>query len=482
MSYVITQNCCNDASCVVVCPVGCIHPTPDEPGFGTAEMLYIDAATCIDCGACADACPVNAILPDTELTPVDQWYVDTNAAYYQQHPMTPGWQRQAPAPVSRIGADGLLVAIVGSGAAGLYAAKALLRHPGVHVDMYERLSAPHGLIRYGVAPDHHATKSVIDQFQFPKGQQRRFRLHLGVEVGADISHDELLREHHGVIYANGSISERRLDIPGEDLPGVHGALSFVGWYNDHPEHSALAPDLSARRAVVIGNGNVALDLARILCTDPAALTGTGIAAHALRALRGSSIDEVVICGRRGPEHAAFTTPELYGLAGVPGVDVVVDPADVADVPAGRAVALLRELAGRPPTPGNKRIVLRFNAVPEAIEGADCVRGVRLGNGEMLEAGIVLRATGFRGAPLAGLPFDTVTGRVPTENARVLDSPGVYAAGWIRRGPTGGVGTNRTCAEEAVAALLADYHAGSLTGPAVTPRRRLPLWPIRSRGA
>jgi ferredoxin--NADP+ reductase len=497
MSYVITQNCCNDASCVVACPVGCIHPTPDEPDFGTSEMLYIDAATCIDCGACADACPVEAIMPDTALGVADEWYVDTNAAYYQQHPLDPSWGRNVPAPVARIGADGLRVAIVGSGAAGFYAAKALLRHPGVQVDMYERLAEPHGLIRYGVAPDHGSTKSVIDQFEWARGQQRRFRLHLGVEVGSDIGHDELLRDHHGVVYAHGSTDERRLDIPGEDLPGVHGALSFVGWYNNHPEYVDLAPDLSGRRAVVIGNGNVALDLARILSTDPDDLAGTDIAEHALVALRRSMIDEVVVLGRRGPQDAAFTAPELYGLSCVPGVDVIVDPADIAaveaagDPVAARKTDLLRDLAHRPATPGNKRIILRFNAVPEQIVGEGVATGVRVRAGErseLIATTLVLRAAGFRGTELPGLPFDQDTHRVPTVHARVTDprtgAPlrGVYAAGWIRRGPTGGIGTNRTCAEDAVSALLADYDAGLLTGPPPVTRRRLPLWPVRSRGA
>lgn len=497
MSYVITQNCCNDASCVVVCPVGCIHPTPDEPDFGTADMLYIDAATCIDCGACADACPVDAIVPDATLTAADEWYLDTNAAYYQQNPLVPSWGRTIPAPIARIGADGLRVAIVGSGAAGFYAAKALLRHPGVEVDMYERLAEPHGLIRYGVAPDHGATKSVIDQFEWSRGQQRRFQLHLGVQIGTDLSHDDLLRDHHGVIYAHGSTAERHLDIPGEDLPGVHGALSFVGWYNNHPEHARLTPDLSGRRAVVIGNGNVALDLARILGSDPDDLAGTDIADHALIALRRSSIDEVVILGRRGPQNAAFTAPELHGLACVPGVDVIVDPVDMAGVEtsgdpvAARKCDLLRNLAHRAQTPGNKRIILRFNAVPEEILGDSAATGVRLRVGERSEViatTLVLRAAGFRGTELPGLPFDHDTHRVPTVDARVTDPrtgaplPGVYAAGWIRRGPSGGIGTNRTCADDAVAALLADYDAGLLTGPPVVPSRKLPLWPIRSRGA
>ncbi|WP_233213627.1 FAD-dependent oxidoreductase [Mycobacterium hubeiense] len=475
----ITQNCCNDASCVVVCPVGCIHPTPDEPGFGTAEMLYIDPDTCIDCGACADACPVDAILPDNKLNADDQWYRDTSAAYYQDNPQPPAWQPRTPPSVVRVSADGLRVAVVGSGAAGYYAAKELLRHPGVHVDMYERLAVPHGLIRYGVAPDHPATKSVASQFRWTPGQQKRFQLHLGVEVGAHVSHDDLLRDHHAVIYAHGAGGERRLGIPGEDLPGVVGAMSFVGWYNGHPDHVGLAPDLSGRRAVVIGNGNVALDLARILSADPDALADTDIAKPALDALRRSGIDEVVIVGRRGPEHAAFTTPELYALTRIPGLDVIVDPAEVPSG-EGRKLDLLRDLAAKAPTPGNKRIVLRFNLSPAEIVGADVVTGIRLSNGELLETGLILRSIGFRGSAIDGVPFDPDTATIPTVDGRVV--PGVYATGWIKRGSTGGIGTNRTCAEKTVASLLADYEAGRLTAPVRAVNRRLRLWPVRSRGA
>ncbi|GAB5896106.1 FAD-dependent oxidoreductase [Mycolicibacterium mageritense] len=481
MAYVITQNCCSDASCVVVCPVGCIHPTPDEPGFGTAELLHIDPQTCVDCGACADACPVDAILPGDKLSVDDEWYAGFNAGYYQDNPTAPEWYRRTPPQVARVSTDGLRVAIVGSGAAGFYAATALLRHPGVRVDMYEKLSAPYGLIRYGVAPDHPHTKAVTDQFRWPPGQQKRFTLHLGVEIGQDITHDELLRDHHAVIYAYGAAGERHLGIAGENLPGVVGALSFVGWYNGHPDHAALAPDLSGQRAVVIGTGNVALDLARILTADPDALAGTDIAAAALASLRRSRIEEVVVLGRRGAEHAAFTTPELYALSRAAGVDVIVDP---DDVPAGtgRKLDLLREIAARPATAGNKRIVLRFNTSPVEILGDHAVTGVRCSDGRIVQTGLVLRSIGFRGHAIAGVPFDDDTGTIPAVGGRVAD--GVYATGWIKRGPTGGIGTNRTCAEETVTTLLADYEAGRLTAPQ-RPRavnRRLRLWPVGSRGA
>lgn len=379
MTYVITQNCCNDASCVAACPVGCIHPTPDEPGFGTAELLHIDPATCIDCGACADACPVDAIRPDTALTPATRPYLQINAAYYQDRPTSPTFQRRQPFRLVTSRSQPLRVAVVGSGAAGYYCAKELLVEPGVEIDMYERLPEPFGLIRFGVAPDHAATRAVVNQFRWSAEKQRRFRLHLDTEVGVDISHDQLLADHHAVIYAYGAFNNRRLGIPGEDLPGSMSAGEFVGWYNGHPDHRALEPDLSSGRVVVIGNGNVALDVARILVSDPDELACTDTAQYAVEALRASQVDEVIILGRRGREDASFTAPELLGLQQVPGVN---------------------------------RITFRFHAPPAEIIGDERVRGVRIAGGEVIEAGLVIRAIGFEGRPMPGVPFDPVKHTIP----------------------------------------------------------------------
>jgi len=490
MTYVITQNCCNDASCVAACPVGCIHPTPEEPGFATADMLYIDPATCIDCGACADACPVDAIRPDTALTPDTELYLDLNAAYYRTHTPTPQFTR-IPRPVPLVTSETpLRVAIVGSGPAGFYSAKELLHHPGVQVDMFERLPVPYGLVRHGVAPDHPATKSVVDQFTFSPDKQRRLRMHLGVHLGVHIDHLDLLAQHHAVIYACGAEQPRRLEVPGALLPGVVYANALAGWYNDHPEHRSLTPNLDTRRAVVIGNGNVALDIARILTTEPGAGTANTMPGYARDALRHSKIDEVVILGRRGPQHASFTVPELLALTRLPGVDLIIDPADLsedlfeeppADSGARAKLELLATAAQMTPTPGNKRIVLQFNTTPTQVRGTHAVTAVaarRCGDSDehvVVDTGLVVPAIGYEGRPIAGVGFDPATGTIPNRGGRVLGDDGravtgVYTAGWIKRGPTGVIGTNRSCAKETVSHLLDDHRAGLLAEPVANSRK------------
>ncbi|CAM3890259.1 FAD-dependent oxidoreductase [Smaragdicoccus niigatensis] len=450
MAYVITQNCCNDAACVAACPVGCIHPTPDEPGFATAEMLYIDPKTCIDCGACADACPVDAIFPEKSLKPEHAAYTELNSEYYAGRTFSPTFPTKA---VERLvtSDNALTVAIVGSGPAGMYTAKELLRHPGIRVEMFERLNLPHGLIRYGVAPDHPATKSVVRQFRWSPEKERRFRLNVNTEVGKDVSHDELVDRFNAVIYAHGAFGSRRLDIPGAELENSIGAGEFVGWYNDHPDYRAAPISLSGKRAVIIGNGNVALDMARILLTYP---------------LGDSTISEVEIVARRGPENAAFTTPELLALTHIPGLDVIVDPADLTGSPGDRKMQLLRTIAETVPTPGSRRIILRFNATPTEILGGGHVEGVRTSAG-ILDANLVIHAVGFHGRAIPGVPFDNERHVIPNIAGRVVDPltgeplPAVYTVGWIKRGPSGVIGTNRTCAQETVGSLLADQRAGAL---------------------
>lgn len=500
MTYAITQTCCSDAACVTVCPVNCIHPTPEERAFGSTEILHVDPETCIDCGACADACPVDAVFPVDSLFGAQKEYAAINAAYFtdrEPEPAVtgpnlhswgePSFDRSLPSDFPPI-----RVAVVGTGPAGMYAAEDLLLHTNAEVTLVDRLPVAGGLIRYGVAPDHPATKKAGEAFARFHSHPR-VRMHLGIEVGRDVMAQELAAHHDAVIYAVGASSDRRLGIPGEDLPGSSSAGSFVSWYNAHPEVAPESVYLTAERVVVVGNGNVALDVARILVTDPDELAGTDIADHALAALRGSKVREAVLLGRRGPEDAACTASELLALKHLPGVGLVVDDHDprtgaaIDGAAPGDRAALLRDVErravdwSRPPAPG-RRIVFRFHSAPVEVLGDDAVTGLRVtaGPGDQdIPAGLLLRAVGYRGVAVPGLPFDQASGTVPHEGGRVSGMTGTYVVGWIKRGPSGGIGANRACAAETVGTLLADAVAGALTAPAHPSRafRRL----ARSRG-
>ncbi len=370
----------------------------------------------------------------------------------------------------------LRVAVVGSGPAGFYAAGALLAAElPVEVDMIERLPTPWGLVRLGVAPDHPKIKSVSRAFERIAAQPG-FRFLGNVEVGRDIAHEELLAHYDAVVYAVGAQSDRRMGIPGEDLPGSWAATEFVAWYNGHPDFQDLSFDLSGERAVVIGNGNVAVDVARMLALTPAELAPTDTTDAAVDAFNGAGIREIVMVGRRGPAQAAFTTPELIELGELEGADVIVDPvelegAEPTDTNSERNLEVLREYASRAPRGKPKRLVLRFLASPVAILGEDRVEGIELvrnrlepdatgalravatGETERLECGIVFRSVGYRGVELPGVPFDDSRGTIANERGRV--APGVYAAGWIKRGPSGVIGTNKKDATETVELLLED---------------------------
>jgi len=500
MTYVITQNCCSDATCVTVCPVNCIHPTPQERAFGSTEMLYVDPKSCIDCGACADACPVDAVFPADALPPAQRDHAAINASYFAgDEPASgdtgPNFHRWGAPEFERSLPSGfapIRVAVVGTGPAGMYAAEDLLLHTNAEVTLVDRLPVAGGLVRYGVAPDHPATKKAGDAFaRFHT--HPRVRMCLGVEIGRDVTARELAAHHDAVVYATGAPSARRLGVPGEELPGSASAASFVSWYNAHPEAAPAPVGLDAERVVVAGTGNVALDVARILLTDPSALEGTDIADHALAALRASSVREVVLLGRRGPGDAAYSASELLALTRLPGVEVVVDDHDprtgaVVDAAAeGSKAALLRDVArekvdwSRTPPPG-RRIVLRFQSEPVDVLGDDQVRATRVTgtSGDVeIPAGMLLRAVGYRGVPVAGLPFDEETGAVPHERGRVHGLPGTYVVGWIKRGPSGGIGANRVCAAETVGTLLADAVAGALPPPEGTSRAFHRL--VRRRG-
>jgi ferredoxin--NADP+ reductase len=380
------------------------------------------------------------------------------------------------------------VAIVGSGPSGFFAAASLLKADGaadgaqVAVDMLEMLPTPWGLVRSGVAPDHPKIKSVSQQFE-KIAADPRFRFFGNIRIGADVTAAELAERYDAVIYAVGAQSDRALNIPGEDLPGSEAAVDFVGWYNAHPHFEHMAPNLSGSRAVVVGNGNVAIDVARMLVTDPGVLALTDIADHALESLRTSGVEEVLVIGRRGPLQSAFTTLELRELGDLEGVDVVVDPADLEgisdeDVAAAGKIArnnikVLREYASRTPRPGHRRIVLRFFTSPIEIKGDGKVESIVLGRNELvtdsggrmvakdtgvreeLPAQLVVRSVGYRGVPIEGLAFDEKTGTIPNTNGRVEGSRNEYVAGWIKRGPSGVIGTNKKCSQDTVDTVLGD---------------------------
>ncbi|PXX03373.1 FAD-dependent oxidoreductase [Mycolicibacterium moriokaense] len=470
MAYVITQNCCKDASCVPVCPVDCIRPVGDSD---STQMLYIDPETCIDCGACLDECPVDAIVYDEDLPPEQERFKAINADYFVEHPLEPdaeqSWSRHSPVP-----AGSLRVAIVGAGPAGCYAAAELIDVDGVEVSVFERLPTPFGLIRAGVAPDHQRTKGIVRIFENIFANDR-MRSYLNVEVGKDITHDELLAHHHAVIYAVGANHGRALGIPGEQLPGVHPAAELVGWYNGHPDRADNAVDLSSRRAVIIGNGNVALDVSRMLLTGPDALAATDIADHALVALADGGIEEVVIVARRGIRNAAFSVGEFLALGNLPGVDVVVESDDVtgeADVDFDSALKLeiAREYANRPTRSGHKRIIFRFGVTPVEVVGDSHAEGLRVrladGGTEDIDSRLIVSAIGYSAPAVPGLPHDPSRGLVPNDQGRVTLSDnatvqGAYVTGWVKRGPRGVIGTNRACAAQTVAQLFADYDEGAL---------------------
>ena len=385
------------------------------------------------------------------------------------------------------------IAIVGAGPAGAFAAAAVLRQVGnAEIDLFERLPTPWGLLRGGVAPDHQEIKRLQDTFD--RQTLRRGCRFLGnVEVGRDVTHEELARHYTAVVYATGAQTDKSLGIPGEDLPGSWAATEFVAWYNGHPDFRDLEFDLTHERAVVIGNGNVAADVTRLLTRSPDELARTDVADHALEALRRSAIREVVVLGRRGPAQAAFTSAELRELGHMEGVDLRVDPAEVELDPlsaewleeqgtftARKNVQLLREFAQRPPRiDAPRRIALRFLASPAEITPEAVVvrrneivkddRGLLRARAtdapaETIEAGLVLRSVGYQAVPLPGVPFDERAFVLPNESGRVLDAPGVYTVGWIKRGPTGILGTNKRDAEETIACLAEDLRGGVLREP------------------
>jgi ferredoxin--NADP+ reductase len=401
----------------------------------------------------------------------------------------------------------LRVAVIGSGPSGFYAAEHLQEQEQlvIQVDMYDRLPTPFGLVRGGVAPDHQKIKSVTRVYDRIAGHPE-FRFYGNVEMGRDLTHADLTAYYHAIIYAVGARTDRRMGIPREHLPGSHSATEFVGWYNAHPDFRHLGFDLSSEQAAVVGNGNVAMDLARILASPAELLAGTDIAEHALEQLAASRIREIHVLGRRGPAQAAFTNKELKELGELPDVDVVVDPADLELGPElesylaaapnrtrDRNLEILREYAAREPAGAPRRIVLHFLVSPLEIIGSERVEALVVVHNELYESedgsmrpqptgrrttlpvGLVFRAIGYQGVPLPGIPFDAMAGVIPNQAGRIMDPrtgepvTGEYVVGWIKRGPRGIIGTNKPDSQETVRMLLEDLAAGHLDKEEVPSR-------------
>jgi len=395
----------------------------------------------------------------------------------------------------------LRAAVVGAGPAGFYAADQLLA-AGFEVDLIDLLPTPFGLVRSGVAPDHPKIKSVTRVYE-KTAARPGFRFFGGVELGSDIARADLLERYHAVVYAVGTADDNRLGIPGEDRPGSYAATRFVAWYNGHPHACDEEFDLSARRAVVIGNGNVAVDVARMLVLEPDELALTDTADHAIDVLSASGVEEVILLGRRGPAQAAFTNPELRELGELTRADIHVDPGELeldehserwleeeADATAKRNVELLREFSKRPPSGKTHRVLLRFLRSPVEVlgEGEDGpVTGLRVVRNRLqpdaqgrlravatdltedIECGLVLRSIGYRGQPVDEVPFDDRRGLIRNVGGRVCDEDershrGEYVVGWIKRGPTGVIGTNKKDAADTVSKIVEDAEAGHLNEP------------------
>ena len=397
----------------------------------------------------------------------------------------------------------LRVAIVGSGPAGFYTVSNFLKHSDVHVeiDMFDRLPTPFGLVRGGVAPDHQKDKSVTRAYD-KSAQQPNFRFYGNVEFGKHITLDDLKQHYHQVMFTVGAQVDNNLGIPGEELAGSHSATEFVAWYNGHPDFADRKFDLDAEGVAIVGVGNVAVDVARILCKTERELLETDMATHAIDALRNSKVKNITMLGRRGPAQAAFTPPEIKELGELEGADVTVpadegilDEATRGEVEAAgdknviKNVETVEELAGRQLTGKPKHLSIRFLVSPTEIIGDENghVKAIRIVKNELftdedgrvrpratdaeevIPVGLVFRSVGYRGVPLPNVPFNEQRGTIPNELGRVTDVDGaivegLYVAGWIKRGPSGVIGTNKTDAQETVACMVEDMQAGKMFSP------------------
>lgn len=408
------------------------------------------------------------------------------------------------------------IAIIGAGPAGFYAADYLLKNGDVEVDMYDRLPTPHGLVRAGVAPDHAKIKNVTAKFE-KTASLDGFRFFGNVDIGADITVEELQQHYHQILFTTGAQVDRRLGLPGEDLPRSYSATEFVAWYNGHPDYCDHEFDLSHESVVIIGVGNVAVDVARILCRTTEELRTTDIADYAIDALDKSKVTEVHMLGRRGPAQAAFTNPEVKELGELCDADLVINPRDMqlddatnafleenSDRLTLKKLEILNTAASEAPSGKRKRLFIHFLTSPTAFTGDESgvtavetvrnelytddrgrIRPRSTSETEVLPAGVVFRSVGYRGVSIPGVPFRDDWGTMPHEAGRVLDAPdgspvvGLYAAGWIKRGPSGVIGTNKADAVETAKSMLEDAASGRVL-EVINPDRQATFDYVNSR--
>lgn len=484
MSYVVTGACIGDkhTSCVDVCPVNAFREGE--------KMLFIDPDECISCNACLTECPSLAIFPEASVPKDQTQYIEINAVESKKHPkITERISKQTEQAKNSALSDKRF-AVVGSGPSGFFTSEALLKqYPGASIDLIEKLPVPFGLVRFGVAPDHPKIKSVSQNFTQLMKDHSTIKFFGNVEVGKDLDRDYLLNHYDAVIYTTGGSTSKTLNIPGNQLNGVYGSAEFVGWYNGHPDQTQLAPNLKTSVMSIIGMGNVALDIARIVSLPHQELRSTDVATHALDAFLLSDINEVNIIARKGPIQAAFTPKELQQLIDHPFINVAVDVNDLVfddameaslalpeNAEAKENIQLLRSIS-KSKTMGNKTIRFVFNCSPEEIIGTDGnvthlklgVNKVSLDNADKLlvqatgeyvsiETGIVVTATGYKGSAIPGLEFSDSNGVIANENGQAKLENGdladkEFVAGWIKRGASGVIGTNKACAVSTVNQLV-----------------------------
>jgi len=506
MAYVITETCSGAkyTNCVDVCPVDAFREGED--------MLYIDPDVCISCNACLTECPTRAIYPEASVPEDQQQYIDINALESKRLPKIT--ERRVEGDKKKVAKEqsDKRFAVIGAGPSGFFTSDALLKqYPGAQIDLIEKLPTPFGLVRYGVAPDHPGIKTVTENFTALIKNNSSISFYGNVDVGKDVKREQLLKAYNAVVYSTGGSASKRLAVEGHDLAGVYGSSEFVGWYNGHPEQKHLAPKLHTKSMSIIGVGNVALDIARVVCLPESELKQTDIADHALQSIAKSGIEQVNVVARKGPAQAAFTPKELQQLLAHPALNLEIDPTDLEldanteawlqlpeNSEAKENISLLRKIP-QSKSDGSKTIRFVFNSNPEKIVGDEqAVSGLQIGinktylnseqqlqveaSGEskLINCGIVISATGYQGKEIKGLEFDQYRGVIANENGRVQLAQSEltskeYVAGWIKRGASGVIGTNKQCAVATVKTLVEDLNqadSDNVDGQAAEPSIQL----------